>query len=121
MPHGGKRRGAGRKPSSLTVKSRAIAEIAIEEGIKPLEVMLRAMRGYANSQQWDRAAAIAKDAGPYLHPKLTSVEPPEREPPNNAQEPPKNAPDFSSLTDEELEILTRLSRKIRYPDTPVGG
>jgi hypothetical protein len=117
MPHGGKRRGAGRKPSSLTVKSRAIAEIAMEEGITPLEVLLRAMRGYANSQQWDRAAAIAKDAAPYLHPKLTSVEPPE--PPE--KEPPKPAPDFSALTDEELAVMTRLSRKIRYPDTPVGG
>ena len=72
------------------------------------------MRGYANSQQWDRAAAIAKDAAPYLHPKLTSVEPPEKEP-------PKNAPDFSALTDEEFAILTRLSRKIRYTDTPVGA
>ena len=40
MPRGGKRRGAGRKPSSLTTKSRAIAEIAINEGITPLEVML---------------------------------------------------------------------------------
>jgi hypothetical protein len=117
MPHGGKRRGAGRKPSSLTVKSRAIAEITIEEGITPLEVLLRAMRGYANSQQWDRAAAIAKDAAPYLHPKLTSVEPPE----TPEKEPPKNAPDFSELTDEELEILTRLSKTIRYPDTPVGA
>ena len=46
---------------------------------------------------------------------------PEREPPNNAQEPPKNAPDFSSLTDEELEVLVRLSRKIRYVDTRLGG
>ena len=117
MPHGGKRRGAGRKASSLTVKSRAIAEIAIEEGITPLEVMLRAMRCHANSQQWDRAAAIAKDAAPYLHPKLTSVEPPE--PPE--KEPPKNAPDCSALTDEELEIIARLSRKIRFVDTPVGG
>jgi hypothetical protein len=116
MPHGGKRRGAGRKPSSLTVKSRAIAEIAMEEGITPLEVLLRAMRGYANSQQWDRAAAIAKDAAPYLHPKLTSVEPPE--PPE--KEPPKAEPDFSELTDEELAIMTRLSKKIRFPNTPVG-
>jgi hypothetical protein len=99
------------------VKSRAIAEIAMEEGITPLEVLLRAMRGYANSQQWDRAAAIAKDAAPYLHPKLTSVEPPE--PPE--KEPPKTAPDFSALTDEEFQVLLGLSRKIRYVDTPVGG
>jgi len=33
-------KGAGSKPSSLTTKSRAIAEIAINEGITPLEVML---------------------------------------------------------------------------------
>ena len=77
-------KGAGRKPSSLTTKSRAIAEIAINEGITPLEVMLEAMRGYAKAEQWDRAASIAKDAAPYLHPKLTSVERTEKDVPINA-------------------------------------
>ena len=106
MPRGGKRRGAGRKPSSLTTKSRAIAEIAINEGITPLEVMLEAMRGYAKSEQWDRAASIAKDAAPYLHPKLTSVE-------RTEKDVPINAADFSLLSDEELEVLIQLSNKIQ--------
>lgn len=74
MPSGGKREGAGRKPGSLTKKTRAIAEIAVKEGITPLEVMLSAMRAYAEVQDWEKAAAIAKDCAPYLHPKLSSVE-----------------------------------------------
>jgi hypothetical protein len=52
-----------------------------QRGITPLEVMLEAMHGYARSEQWDRAASIAKDAAPYLHPKLTSVERTERDVP----------------------------------------
>jgi hypothetical protein len=71
---GGKRPGAGRRSGAITVKTRAIAEIAIAEGMAPLEVMLLAMRGYAAAQAWDRAAATAKDAAPYIHPKLSSIE-----------------------------------------------
>jgi hypothetical protein len=74
MARGGNRKGSGRKKSSLEKKSRLIAEIAVEEGITPLEVMLRAMRAYAESQCWDRACAIAKDCAPYIHPKLASIE-----------------------------------------------
>jgi hypothetical protein len=107
MPRGGRRQGAGRKPSSLSIKSQAVAQIAIDEGITPLEVMLRAMRTYANSAQWDRAAAIAKDAAPYLHSKLTSVEPTSKE--LSIQAPP----DYSKLTDEELATLERLAMKIQ--------
>ena len=64
------------------------------------------MRGYARSEQWDRAASIAKDAAPYLHPKLTSVERTERDVPINAA-------DLSLLTDEELEVLMHLTNKIQ--------
>jgi hypothetical protein len=71
--HGGKRKGAGRKAGSITKKTRAIAELAFEEGVTPLEVMLLAMRGYAKAQLWDAAAAIAKDCAPYVHPKLSSI------------------------------------------------
>ena len=74
MPSGGKRTGAGRKPGAVTTKTREIAEIAIEEGITPLEVMLTAMRFYAGLANWSAAADIAKGAAPYLHPKLSSVE-----------------------------------------------
>lgn len=74
MPRGGKRTGAGRKAGSITAKTRAIAEVAIEEGITPLEVMLKAMRIFAGDGNWAAAADIAKGAAPYLHPKLSSVE-----------------------------------------------
>ena len=71
---GGKREGAGRKKSSLTVKTRAIAEIAIDEGITPLEVLLQAMRLLWATQQLKEAADIAKAAAPYVHAKLSSIE-----------------------------------------------
>jgi hypothetical protein len=46
LAHGGKRVGAGRKPGSLTTKTREIASKAAEEGITPLEVMLQNMRHF---------------------------------------------------------------------------
>jgi hypothetical protein len=74
MPRGGKRNGAGRKPGAATKKTRKIADRAIAEGITPLEVMLQAMRDCAGEGHWERAAAIAKDCAPYVHPKLSSIE-----------------------------------------------
>lgn len=72
--HGGKRAGAGRKPSSLGRKSQAIAAIAAATGLTPLEVMIKAMRLHVDAGRWDNASAIAKDAAPYMHPKLASIE-----------------------------------------------
>lgn len=85
MAHGGPRKGAGRRPGALTKKTRAIAEKAAEEGITPLEVLLGTMRGF-----WDQAGLetdtekklaaqlaasdVAKDAAPYMHPRLAAVE-----------------------------------------------
>lgn len=46
MSKGGKRIGAGRKPGSLTKRTRAIAEQAEAEGKTPLEVMLANMRHF---------------------------------------------------------------------------
>jgi hypothetical protein len=71
---GGQRDGAGRKPGSLTRRTRAVAEKAAAEGVTPLEVMLTAMREHAEAKRWDEAAAIAKDAAPYVHPRLASVQ-----------------------------------------------
>jgi hypothetical protein len=71
---GGKRIGAGRKPGSQTKRTRAIAEKAAQEGITPLEVMLRSMREHYDAGRLDNAAAIAKDAAPYMHPRLQSVQ-----------------------------------------------
>ena len=74
MGHGGARKGAGRKPGSLTTKTRAIAEQAVAEGITPLEVMLRAMRAKFDAGELVAAASLAKDAAPYVHPRLAAVE-----------------------------------------------
>lgn len=74
MARGGKREGAGRKPGSATRRTREIADKAAAEGITPLEVMLKAMRLHADAERWDEAAAVAKDAAPYVHPKLAAIE-----------------------------------------------
>ncbi|MEX2743689.1 hypothetical protein AB3480_20510 [Rhizobium mongolense] len=36
--------------------------------------MLKAMREHADKQDWDAAASIAKDAAPYMHAKLASIQ-----------------------------------------------
>lgn len=74
MPSGGKRKGAGRPAGAATKRTRAIADQAAAEGLTPLEVMLRAMRLHATAERWDDAAAIAKDAAPYIHARLSSVD-----------------------------------------------
>lgn len=74
MAHGGRRPGAGRRKGSLTAKTRAIAEQASAEGLTPLEVMLKAMQMHVKAGRWDQAAAQAKDAAPYMHPKLAAVQ-----------------------------------------------
>lgn len=71
---GGKRQDAGRKPGSATRRTRAIADLAAEEGVLPLDVMLDAMRTHHAAGDLDRAAAVAKDAAPYLHPRLSAVD-----------------------------------------------
>lgn len=83
--HGGARKGAGRKPGSATAKTREIADRAAAEGVTPLEVMLKTMRALVDKatesdpQNPDismlvEASAVAKDAAPYMHPRLSSVE-----------------------------------------------
>lgn len=114
MARGGKREGAGRKPGSLTKRTREIAEKAAATGATPLEVMLANMRHFQQAaldaeatlegltaaefseqvpadaspeEQFKfllaqvkktagfRQAAqdAARDAAPYVHPKLTAV------------------------------------------------
>jgi hypothetical protein len=83
MPRGGKRSGAGRKKGSLSKKTRAITARAAEEGITPLEVMLKTMRSAwarasRNGETVTRfkdaliAVAIAEKAAPYVHPRLAA-------------------------------------------------
>lgn len=88
MARGGKRPGAGRKPgtvSEATRRRKEVAEKALADGVSPLDVMLTTMRAL-----WDQAVdesgkvvnfgkamqanIVAKDAAPFLHPKLSAVE-----------------------------------------------
>ena len=103
MSHGGVREGAGRKagPTQLAIRTRKIAEKAAADGLTPLEVMLDNMtfahkgagafleKLIAEHEQTPidkfnaykemmtlRAVAqeAAKDAAPYMHPRLAAVE-----------------------------------------------
>jgi len=91
---GGARPGSGRKKGAATKKTREIADKAAEEGITPLEVMLRAMREFVEKAEamtpddvemidkkvvtrlslLSAAAEVAKDAAPYMHPRLAAIE-----------------------------------------------
>ena len=78
---GGARRGSGRKPGAATTRTREIADKAAGDGITPLEVMLKAMRHHMaefdkskSLEALSNAALAAKDAAPYIHPRLSSVE-----------------------------------------------
>jgi hypothetical protein len=76
MARGGKRPGAGRKKGSECQKTRArkaLAAKAASEGVTPLEVMLHVMRMHFEAGEFDKAAEIAKDAAPYLHPRLSTM------------------------------------------------
>ena len=72
MAHGGARKGAGRKPSALTTKTREIAEKAVEGGITPLDYMLEILRNTAAPA--DARFEAAKAAAPYVHPRLSAVD-----------------------------------------------
>lgn len=74
MARGGKRTGSGRPKGALTRRTREVAEKALAKGLTPLEVMLTAMRHHVKKKEWDKAAAVAKDAAPYVHPRLAAVE-----------------------------------------------
>lgn len=71
---GGFRKGAGRKPGSLTKRTNEIAQAAAASGLTPLEVMLKAMQQHVEAKSWDEAAKIAQAAAPYMHPRLASVD-----------------------------------------------
>ncbi len=77
MPRGGKRPGAGRKKGSATKKTRKttkLAQQAAGDGPLPLEVLLKVMRHFDAKKQFAKAAAIAAQAAPYLHPRLSAVQ-----------------------------------------------
>ena len=74
MAHGGKRQGSGRRKGAATTRTQEIVAKAAAEGISPLEVMLGAMRGAWDKNDHDAAARFAKEAAPYVHPRLAAVE-----------------------------------------------
>lgn len=74
MARGGARSGAGRKRGSVNRRTREIAEEAVDRGITPLEVMLEAMKQFRDAGNWKDAASVAKDAAPYIHPRLAAIE-----------------------------------------------
>ena len=90
--HGGKRVGAGRKYGSQgrgpsRSKTARIAEIIDQNrlsltpivgeaiaNMSPLDIMLHAAALEAKKGNWTAAAGIARDACPYVHAKLSSVD-----------------------------------------------
>jgi hypothetical protein len=74
---GGKRLGAGRPLGSKNQRTQEIARAAAEAGITPIEVMLGIMRelwAQGTPEAKREAAEIAKDAAPYIHPRLASID-----------------------------------------------
>src|SRR4026207_522444 len=74
---GGRRPGAGRPVGSKNQRSAEIARAAAESGITPIEVMLGTMRelwAQGTPEAKRQAAEIAKDAAPYIHPRLASID-----------------------------------------------
>ena len=71
---GGVRIGAGRKKGSLSIRTRQIAQDALANGLAPLDVMLGAMRQSWQQGDYLEAAAIARHAAPYVHPRISSNE-----------------------------------------------
>lgn len=83
MARGGKRPGAGRPPGAANKRTRAVADSAAADGITPLEVQLGTMRALwtkataSKELNFDvavQACAIAKEAAPYIHPRLQATE-----------------------------------------------
>lgn len=75
MSHGGKREGSGRKKGTVGEATKlrvAVAEKALRSGLTPLDYMLSILRDETRDEK-ERFAA-AKEAAPYLHPRLASVE-----------------------------------------------
>jgi hypothetical protein len=68
---GGARPNSGRKPGSVTTKTREIAERAMQKGLTPLEYMIAVLRDEANDTATRMDAA--KSAAPYIHPRLNAV------------------------------------------------
>jgi hypothetical protein len=85
---GGKRAGAGRKPNVPNRASAQREREAATSGVTPRDVLLMSMRSLwaladenknnkkAFAHYVRAAAAVAKDAAPYFHPRISTVEQP---------------------------------------------
>ena len=116
MPRGGARPGSGRKKGSgLATKTSAVAKREVASGkLLPLEAMLTAMRRHAAADEWDKAAAIAKDAAPYMHAKLANVAH------TGAGGGPIQYIDLNKLTDAELAALEPVIRAMAEEAGPIA-
>lgn len=77
MPRGGKRVGAGRKPTTRNVKKTAADAIlarAEAGGKTPIEIMLEAMDVAYKEGGAIIAFPFAQSCAPFMHPKMGSVE-----------------------------------------------
>lgn len=68
---GGRTKGTRNK---RTAAIQAVVDQGALEGLTPLEVMLGAMRDAWSNGDKAAAANFAKDAAPYLHPRLSNVQ-----------------------------------------------
>jgi hypothetical protein len=111
---GGARAGAGRPKGSKAVRTKAKATVekaAVEmqasgaisaetAKMTPLDVILRSMWLAVEQGNWSAAASFAREAAPYLHSKLSSVDVHA-----NIRK------DASALTDEELMALAAAAKE----------
>lgn len=94
MPKGGKRDGAGRKVGTPNKASQERQKEVQESGATPLDALIRKMRFHldvadrliadaagagmvdadALSKAMDKASEAARDAAPYVHPRLASTQ-----------------------------------------------
>jgi hypothetical protein len=69
--HGGYRPGSGRKPGSVTRKTREIADGAAARGVTPLAYLISVMSDpQVDAHRRDQAAIAAL---PYVHPRLSHI------------------------------------------------
>lgn len=108
-----RRKTGGRKKGSLNRRTRELLTQAEAGGEMPLDYMLRIMRSKSKAISDERRDEMAKAAAPFLHSRLATVE---------HKRPPM---DLSKLSDEELEFLARISRRIeeqgKLPDDTTAG
>ena len=73
MAHGGKRDGSGRKPGSVTARTREVADaIMSDAGLTPLDYLMGIVRDVGADEA--KRIDCAKAAAPYLHAKLANID-----------------------------------------------